>query len=146
MSQIPAGSYLWRTPAPPLHEQTRGTGRSRSPRNQRHFLTGQNMLGFLISHTVEPNHRPDVTCQVGGTVRVGQSDPRAPGVAPVLLPQQGPLDHHEDRRGALVDQSPGERHTGAVDDRHAEVMHAAACQRPNTGFCLLVLHFLEEAS
>lgn len=105
------------------------------------------MLGFLISHTVKPNDRPDVTFQVGGTVRVGQSGPRVCALVPgVLFPQQGPLDHHEDRRGAFVDQSPGERHTGAVDDRHAEVMHAAACQRPNTWLSLLVLQFLEEAS
>lgn len=107
------------------------------------------MLGFLISHTVEPKDRLDVTSQVGGSVRVGQSGPRAcaplPG-APVLFPQQGPLDHHEDRRGAFVDQSPGERRAGAVDDRHAEVMHAAACQRPNTGFRLLELQFLEDVS
>lgn len=108
------------------------------------------MLRFLISHSVKPNDRPDVTSQVGGTLRVGQSGPRvcAPslGGARVLFPQQGPLDHHEDRRGAFVDQSPGERHIGAVDDRRTEVMHAAACQRPNTRFRLPVLQFLEEAS
>lgn len=77
-----------------------------------------------------------VTSEVGGTVRVGQSDPRVCALTSVLLrvllPRQGPLDHHEERHGGVVHQRPGERHAGAVDDHHAEGMHAAACQRPKT--------------
>lgn len=32
------GTYLWRTQAPPLHQQTQGRGRSRTLRSQRNHL------------------------------------------------------------------------------------------------------------
>lgn len=76
------------------------------------------------------------TSEVGGMVRVGQPDPRVCArtsvVIRVLVPRQGPLDHHGEWHGGVVHQGPGERHAGAVDEHHAEGTHTAACQGPNT--------------
>ena len=63
---------------------------------------------------------------------VGKSDPRISTVGFVMIRAvlslwYGPLHHHGHRHGAVVQQSPGQRHGGAVDDRHTEGTHTATC-------------------
>lgn len=61
-----------------------------------------------------------MTSQMDGGVCVGESDPclvtTVLVMIRVLLPLWRPLDHHEQRDRAVVQQTPGQRHTGAVDE------------------------------